>query len=91
MMGVAHISFAGGGLIVPAQTPYERELLIEHIEASAKARGSIGLDLDGRQWTVSSKDGRHEGCASCDRWPGDLTFRFEGRTFCARCAGRILQ
>jgi len=28
---IAHISFDGGGLIVPAQRPYERQLLVEHI------------------------------------------------------------
>ena len=29
MKGVAHVSFQGGGLIVPAQTPYERQLLFD--------------------------------------------------------------
>ena len=39
MKGIAHVSFQGGGLIVPAQTPYERQLLFEHVEASAKQHG----------------------------------------------------
>jgi hypothetical protein len=91
MKGVARISFEGGGLILPTQTRYERELLIEHVELSAKGRGSVGLDFNGRQWTVSSKNGRNEACASCARWPDKLTFRLGGRTLCGRCARRVLQ
>jgi hypothetical protein len=91
MKGVAHISFEGGGSFLPAQTPYERELLIEHVEVSARGRGSVGLDLNGRRWTVSSKNGHGEACASCDRWPEKLTFRFDGQTLCGQCARRVLQ
>jgi hypothetical protein len=91
MRRVAHISFEGGGLILPTQTPYQRELLIEHVELSAKGRGSVHLRLDDRQWTVTSKNGRSEACASCNQRPDKLTFRFEGHTLCGRCARRVLQ
>lgn len=39
MTDVAHLSFRGGGLLLPAHTPYERELLIEYIEATTKRHG----------------------------------------------------
>jgi hypothetical protein len=68
MKGFAHISFAGGGLIVPAQTPYERELLVEHIEASTRRHGSVQLEVNRRHWTVVSlSKGHREGCATCSR------------------------
>lgn len=32
MKGIAPVSFQGGGLMVPAHTPYDCELLSEHVE-----------------------------------------------------------
>lgn len=47
MQGTAHISFDGGGLILPAQTPYERQLVFEHVEASTKRYGHVALSAKG--------------------------------------------
>jgi hypothetical protein len=91
MKHIAHISFHGGGLVLPAQTPYERELLMDHIEFAAKGKASIELDLDGRQWTVSSNSRRQEVCTSCDRQPGQLSFQRGIQILCGQCARRVLQ
>ena len=74
MNDIAHISFAGGGLIVPAQTPYECELLVEHIEASTRRHGYVRLDVNRRHWTISMNNGLGAVCASCSQWPEHLTY-----------------
>src|SRR5713101_3583615 len=91
MNDVAHISFKDGGLIVPVETPYERELLFEHVEVYTKRHGSVRLELDRRQWTISQPSGRREVCASCSRWLDNLTYRFDGQTLCGQCVRRTFQ
>jgi hypothetical protein len=90
MKSVAHISFEGGGLIVPAQTPYERELLFEHVEMSTKRHGCVRLDVNRGHWTISLRNGDREACTSCSRWLDNLIYRFGGQTLCGQCARRAL-
>lgn len=90
MKDVAHISFEGGGLIIPVHTPYERQMLIEHLEVSTKRHGRIRLDINRRRWTVSMNNGAGEVCTSCTRGPDNLTYRFDGRSLCRHCARRAL-
>ena len=78
MKGMARVSFPGGGLIVPAHTPYDRELLFEHVEACAKQHGCVRLDWRHEHWTVSVSNGQREVCAACRRSLNNLTYRFHG-------------
>ena len=86
MKGIAHLSFQSGGLIVPAHTPYERRLIFEHVEASAKQHGGVRLDCKQQHWTVSLSNGHRELCATCRRSLNNLTYRFDGQALCAWCA-----
>ena len=90
MKGIAHVFFPGGGLIVPAHTPYDCELLFEHVEAATKRHGDVRFDVNRQQWRISLHNGHREVCASCGRWPGNLTYWFDGQTLCAGCARRAL-
>ena len=90
MKDVAHISFVGGGFILPVHTPYDRELLAEHAEASAKQHGSIRLEVNRRRWTISRPNGHRERCASCSRYLNKVTYRFDGQTLCGECGRRAL-
>ena len=90
MKDVAHISFEGGRLIIPVHTPYERQMLIEHLEVSTKRHGRIRLDINRRRWTVSMNNGTGEVCTSCTRWPDNLTYRSDGQSLCRHCARRAL-
>jgi hypothetical protein len=74
MNDIAHLSFRGGGLILPAHTPYERELLVECVEATTKRHGHLRLQVDGRHWTISTSNGIRAVCVSCSQWPEDLTY-----------------
>jgi hypothetical protein len=86
---VAHISFAGGGLLLPARTPYEQELLVEHVLERARRNGAVRVVVHGQTWQVNYKgEGLTQGCVRCGRglqstWgataPG-------GESYCVRCA-----
>jgi hypothetical protein len=91
MKDVAHISFKGGELDVPVETPYERELLFERVEGYTKRHGSVRLEVDRRQWAISRPNGRREVCTSCSRRLDNLTYRFDGQTLCGQCARRACQ
>lgn len=91
MKGFAHICFEGGGLILPVQTPYERELLFEHVEVSAKRHGCVRLDVNRRHWTINMPNGLREACAGCREWLDTLTYRFDAQTLCSECARRALR
>jgi hypothetical protein len=90
MKDVAHISFEGGGLIIPTHTPYERQLLFEHLEVSTKQHGSVRLEINRQHWTISMNNGSGKLCASCTRSPDNLTYRFDGQSLCGHCARRVL-
>src|SRR5574340_33644 len=87
--GIAHISFRGSGMFLPARTPYDREVLAEHVSARARVHGIVQVLVDGRRWMVSAhRAGMTVRCAGC-RGSSDLQW-VEGATpepaFCGRCA-----
>ena len=90
MHGIAHISFEGGGLILPAHTPYECQLLFEHVEASAKQHQHVELTAKGRQWKIGLPSARRERCAGCLGSLHRRAFRTNGRSLCVHCARRAL-
>jgi hypothetical protein len=90
MHRTAHISFAGGGLVLPAHTPYERQLVFEHVEASARHYGQIGLSANGRHWRISRASAHRNLCARCFRSLHDLTYRGNGQNLCGQCVRRSL-
>lgn len=90
MKDMAHISFEGGGLIVPARTPYERQLLIEHLEVATNRHGHVRLDINRQRWTVSVNGGAGEPCTICARSPDHLTYRRDARSLCRHCARSAL-
>jgi hypothetical protein len=64
--GVAHISFVGGGLFLPARTPYDRELMIDYVAERVRSKGTIQVIVDERRWTVQRcARVRGRDCPSC--------------------------
>src|SRR5947208_3275352 len=50
--GVAHVSFSGGGMFVPARSPYDRQLLVEHVLDGVRRRGNVQVLVDDQRWLV---------------------------------------
>lgn len=89
MKGVALISFAGGGIIVPAKTPYDRELLFEHVSSLAKRYGQVHLALTGGRWEVVAVAASDPAtCRRCTQPVRRLVYRSGLRTLCTWCAER---
>ncbi len=66
--GTAYIVFAGGGLILPAQTPYDRQVLREHVLNRAHHKEDLRIDVDRRTWLVDRSDERRKSlCERCKR------------------------
>lgn len=43
--GIAHVSFAGGGILVPARDPDDRQTLVEHVADHIRAKGQVLLSM----------------------------------------------
>jgi hypothetical protein len=91
MKGVARISFLGGALFVPVKTPYERELLFEHLALYAKLHGQVRLELNRREWTVRRTDVHSGQCGSCGRGLESLAYALGSRSLCSNCARRDIR
>jgi len=88
MRGVARISFQGGGLFLPAKTPYERELLFEHVNEYTKRHGQVRLDFSRKEWLVRLKASPAEICAACRQPLENLAYTRGDRTLCGQCVRR---
>ena len=91
MKGVARISFLGGALFVPVKTPYERELLFEHLDLYAKLHGQVRLEFNRSEWTVRRAGAQSEQCGSCGRQLNTLAYALGGHSLCPSCARRDIR
>jgi hypothetical protein len=92
MKGVARISHPNGGLILPAKSPYEIELVIEHVGLHAKRHGRVRLELNRRDWLVTVCNGGPPGrCTGCAQRIETLTYANGSGQLCARCVRRELR
>ena len=87
--GIAHISFPGGGTFLPARSPYDREMLIEHVAHRVRAKGRVQVLLNEQRWLVDVGTGgaSGDGCSACGRTL-DMTWCVAdvGVPYCAKCA-----
>jgi hypothetical protein len=74
MNDIAQLFFSGGGMILPAGTPYERELLVDCVEATAKRHGNLKLHMHGQSWIVGANRSALPVCSVCSQWPETLAF-----------------
>jgi hypothetical protein len=87
--GTAHIVFIGGSLTLPAQTPYDRQQLIDHVLGSARSKQQVEVRVDHTVWTVERPDAQPFVCGGCARRVDQTVCRRgRGRTaaYCVACA-----
>ena len=90
MKAVAMIALDGSGMILPAKTPYDRDLLFEHVSSLAKRYGQVHLTVTGGRWTVAAATETNPP-GTCDRctYPVRRVVYSRGRhTLCPWCARR---
>jgi len=87
--GVAHVSFRGGSMFLPARTPYDRQVLVEHVAAHVRAKGQVQVLVDAQRWMVQFLcNPLPVSCSHCaasldSAW---LSPAGGGREYCAKCA-----
>ncbi len=87
MKGVARIVFQGGALLIPARSQYDQENVFDHVESYARRHGTVRLELNRREFTVSClTESERRTCANCKQQLESLTYALGGRTLCLRCA-----
>ena len=88
---VAHIRYDGGALLLPAQDPYDREVVFQEAEFCARRHGSVGVQLGRREMRISLSDAdARRRCGSCRRLVGAMSFLVDHHLFCAHCAKESL-
>jgi len=83
---VAHIRYDGGALLLPAQDPYDREVVFQEAEFCAKRHGSAGLQLGRTRMRISIADDAAAICAHCHLRLGLLSFLIDRLEVCGSCA-----
>ena len=87
--GVAHVSFRGGSLFLPARTPYDRQALLDHVGAYLRATGEVQVLFGESRWMVHvERRALPVYCLGCTA-PIDAGWYCPddgGRTYCAKCA-----
>jgi hypothetical protein len=64
--GIAHVSFSGGGVFLPARDPYDRQTLIEHVMQRVRAKGRVQVLVDNHRWMVQrAPSNARTACAAC--------------------------
>src|SRR5258708_7427744 len=89
MGGSARMSLTGGGaVVVPVETPYEYEVLFDHVADYAKCHGPVNLELNNRTWTVSVGIRSARVCSRCGQPLAQLIYSLRRRSFCPVCVRR---
>jgi len=63
--GVAHVSFPGGGIFLPARNPYDRQVLMEHVTNHLEPDGEVQVLIDGHRWLVRRRRDSPSRCLRC--------------------------
>ena len=87
---VAHVEAGTGTFIVPAYSPYDRQILRDHIETLAARGSALTVGMHGTRWTVTLQ-GLSEGrCVTCTQILGRLSCSREDddTATCIDCAMR---
>lgn len=87
--GIAHVSFAGGGIFLPARDPYDRQTLIEHVTQRVRAKGRVQVLVDDYRWMVQAGPAhRAATCAACGQAVDAACYSSmsNGAAYCVHCA-----
>ncbi len=85
---LASVAFKGGGVVLSAQTPYDREVLVEYLRDCLRAQHDVRLNLGPESWRVERVLRRHTAvCSRCRRPLRDARCRSAaGEVECVWCA-----
>ena len=82
---VAHIRYEGGALLLPAQDPYDRQIVFEEAECCARRHGAVGVQFGHTHMRIS-RVAEPTLCEECSGTMALLIFVIDHQRMCARCA-----
>jgi hypothetical protein len=87
----AHLTFTGGGLLLPARTPYDRQILTEHVLDRARHSMQVRVVIGRKTWIVERPNAQRS--SVCSRCAQPLTsavlhLSSDAVIYCAWCALR---
>jgi len=87
VVSVVHVQSSRGGMVMSAHSPYDRQLLREHVERLVSPTGTLRLGLDGNEWIVTRLAGGSRRCHQCTEPLKRLGCRREdsSTTLCIAC------
>ena len=87
--GVAHVSYHGCSVFLPARSPYDRELLAAEVVRESHVHDTVQILLGDHRWLVHKlHNGAYVRCGGCGRLT-DAPCRSSARRsvpFCVTCA-----
>jgi hypothetical protein len=86
--GIAHVSFMGGGMFLPARSAWDRQLLIENVLRYVARHGQVQILVDAHRWLVQPDRAvvAHR-CGECGLIAQPLCRGADGGgTYCIQCA-----
>ncbi len=85
MAGVAHVSFAGGGVFLPDHDQHDRQDLLDYVTRLVSSKPKVQILLRNQRWLAES--GRYCLCTSCGR-ASKVSCRETGDVdaYCVQCA-----
>ena len=87
MSQVATIHLDAGVLRLPANDPYERELVFEQADFYARLQGAVRVQFGGGKMRVAHSTGAAgRGCACCYHPLRAVSVQVGERLFCVHCA-----
>ncbi len=87
--GVAHVSFPGGCTFLPTRTPYQRQLLVEHVLQCVRVNGRVQVLVQDQRWMVYLHGDASTACCSrCGDSLGSAVYSAPDatETYCGECA-----
>jgi hypothetical protein len=88
---VVALLFSGGGVILTAQTPYDREVLADYVLDCARRNHNVRLAIGRETWRVEARGGDRLVCSQCHRpLPETRCYASERQTVtCVRCTLKL--
>ena len=86
--GIAHVSFVGGGIFLPARSPYDRQVLTEHVLSRVRAKGKVQVLIDDQRWMVQRPSSGLADCSHCGCAVNSACYlgAGSGTPYCLTCA-----
>jgi len=88
--GVARISFPGGGTVLPAESAYDWEILMEYVADNVRSGGQFEICVDDQCWVVRCVRGPSAtGCSRCGHalHTACCSATNAERRYCGKCLG----